>query len=235
VRLGSLEPGIITEEFIERLRGIPEICPHFHLSLQSGCDSVLKRMNRHYTTQEYKESLSLLRSAFDRPAITTDVIVGFPGETEDEFACTRQFLEEIQLYETHLFRYSMRAGTKAARMEGQIPEPVKEERLSRLQAIDRRMREIFEQRWEDQKAEVLFEELAQVDGNGRLSAPNSGAARKNPAMTVTASPGQEKLYTGYTREYIRIYARSSEDLRGQIRSGRMGRRNQFFPDELSSG
>ena len=242
IRLGSLEPTIITEAFVERLRKVGKLCPHFHLSLQSGCDSVLKRMNRHYTAKEYLECLSLLRGAFDTPAVTTDVIVGFPGESEEEFACTGQFLEQAHFYETHLFRYSMRAGTKAARMPGQVPETVKEERLARLQAIDRRMRLDFERAWEDRKSEVLFEEIAQAGEDGLIQAPNSGAPRrqadvirpagrqnsenaKEPVRgtgTAVPAPGREKLYTGYTREYIRVYARSAEDLRGQVRQGRLG-------------
>lgn len=197
VRLGSLEPTIITEAFVKRLCEVGEICPHFHLSLQSGCDSVLKRMNRHYTTKEYLRSMELLRSAFDRPAITTDVIVGFPGERAKEFECTRDFLERAQFYETHLFRYSMRAGTKAALMPDQIPESVKEERLADLQALDKEMRRRFEHSWDGREVSVLFEERAQIDENENM------------------------LYTGYTREYIRVYTHSAEDLRGQIRRGKL--------------
>ncbi len=191
IRLGSLEPTIVTEAFVRRISRIGKICPHFHLSLQSGCDSVLKRMNRHYTTEEYLDCLNRLRRAFDAPAITTDVIVGFPGESEEEFACTKQFLEKARLYETHLFRYSMRAGTKAARMPDQIPEKEKERRLAILAALDRRMRAAYEQSREGKEAEVLFEEITRFEG--------------------------KSVYTGYTREYIRVYAESAEDLRGQVR------------------
>ena len=137
IRLGSLEPRIITEAFAAALKEVPQLCPHFHLSLQSGCDSVLRRMNRKYTTEEYEKALEILRTTFDDPALTTDVIVGFPGETEDEFDCTKRFLEKIGLYETHIFKYSMRAGTRAAAMPDQIPESVKNGRSSRLIALGR--------------------------------------------------------------------------------------------------
>ena len=219
VRLGSLEPTIITEETVSRLSRIPQVCPHFHLSLQSGCDSVLKRMNRHYTTRDYKKSLDLLRAAYDNPAITTDVIVGFPGETQEEFDSTRGFLEEIQLYETHLFRYSMRAGTRAARMPDQIPESVKEERLSALSAVDRKMRERFEQSWDGREVEALFEETVQIGENGTVCSPNSDRSGHLAADLIPKMGEGEKLYTGYTREYIRVYAPSAEDLRGRIVKG----------------
>ena len=219
IRLGSLEPSIITEEFVNRLKKASRVCPHFHLSLQSGCDSVLERMNRHYTTEDYRKSLELLREAYDNPAITTDVIVGFPQETGEEFECTRRFLEEIRLYETHLFRYSMRAGTKAARMPGQIPESVKEERMSVLQQVDQKMRERFEQSWNGRKVEVLFEERAQIDKDGFVSAPNTGRAQRLAADELPEIKDGENLYTGYTREYIRVYAVSGRDLRGEILTG----------------
>ena len=219
VRLGSLEPTIITEQFVERLRALPEVCPHFHLSLQSGCDSVLRRMNRHYTTEEYLHSLELLRNAYDMPAITTDVIVGFPGESGEEFALTRQFLERAHFYETHLFRYSRRAGTKAAAMPDQIPESVSAERLAALAELDRKMRKMFEQSRDGSEAEVLFEEEVQIDENGTVRTPNSGSLAVTVQDLNLPSAEGERLYTGYTREYIRVYARSAQDLRGQIRSG----------------
>ena len=222
IRLGSLEPTIITDEFVQRLRQVKEICPHFHLSLQSGCDSVLERMNRHYTAAEYMDSLELLRSVYDRPAVTTDVIVGFPEETEEEFDCTRRFLEQAKLYETHLFRYSMRAGTKAARMKGQIPEQVKEERLSVLAALDAKMRRRFEQSWDGSEVEVLFEEAAQIDEHGFICTPNSGQVRKAAEdLGSLQAPGKGTIYTGYTREYIRVFARSEQDLRGKTVTGKL--------------
>ena len=222
IRLGSLEPTIITDEFVQRLRQVKEICPHFHLSLQSGCDSVLERMNRHYTAAEYMDSLVLLRSVYDRPAVTTDVIVGFPEETEEEFDCTRRFLEQAKLYETHLFRYSMRAGTKAARMKGQIPEQVKEERLAELAALDAKMRRRFEQSWDGSEVEVLFEEAAQIDEHGFICTPNSGQVRTAAEnLGALQAPRKGTIYTGYTREYIRVFARSEQDLRGKTVTGKL--------------
>ena len=125
IRLGSLEPRIVTEQFAEGLKELEKVCPHFHLSLQSGCDRTLKRMNRHYSVSEYYEKVGILRALYDNPAITTDVIVGFPGETETEFEETRAFLEKVEFYEMHIFKYSKRQGTNAAMMPDQIAENVK--------------------------------------------------------------------------------------------------------------
>ena len=132
IRLGSLEPGIVTQEFAQRLKKLEKFCPHFHLSLQSGCDSTLKRMNRRYTTQEYREKCVILRDVFENPALTTDVIVGFPGETQEEFEQTKLFLEEIKFFETHIFKYSRRKGTRAAGMENQVPDSIKNVRSNEL-------------------------------------------------------------------------------------------------------
>ena len=139
IRLGSLEPGIITREFVSTLAGMEKICPHFHLSLQSGCDTVLKRMNRKYNSGQYEQKCQILREYFSNPAITTDVIVGFPQETEEEFLQTKRFLEQIHFYEMHIFKYSKREGTKAAAMDGQIPEPVKTARSAQLIALGEQM------------------------------------------------------------------------------------------------
>ena len=158
IRLGSLEPRIITEEFVEELSGIESLCPHFHLSLQSGSDPVLKRMNRHYTAKEYAESVELLRKVFDDPAMTTDVIVGFPGETEKEFEETHAFLKDIGFYETHIFPYSRRKGTAADKMEGQLKNSVKHERLGILKELDKENRRKYEDRHIGKVVEVLFEE-----------------------------------------------------------------------------
>ena len=226
IRLGSLEPTIITEEFVERLSRIREVCPHFHLSLQSGCDSVLRRMNRHYTTQEYMGCLELLRSAYDRPAITTDVIAGFPGESGEEFESTVRFLNEAHFYETHLFRFSMRAGTRAARMEGQIPESVKDERLKALAELDRRMRGRFESSWDGMSVEALIEEAVHIDEHGRVSTPNSGrAGTSRPEIHL---PPGETLYTGYTREYMRVFVLSKNDLRGKIITGKINTKSMVI-------
>ena len=168
IRLGSLEPGIITEEFAKSLAELPKFCPHFHLSLQSGCDSVLKRMNRHYTTEDYLRRCEILRKYFKRPAITTDVIVGFPGETEEEFDITEKYLEKVHFYEMHVFKYSRRAGTKAAAMPDQIPEQIKGVRSDRLLALEQKMSEEFRKGFIGEKVSVLFEEMITVDGKEYL-------------------------------------------------------------------
>lgn len=165
IRLGSLEPGIITEEFADEISSFQKICPHFHLSLQSGCDETLLRMNRHYTTGEYLEKVDILRKFFKRPAITTDVIVGFPGETEEEFACTENFLDRVHFYEMHIFKYSKRRGTRAASMEHQIPEETKTIRSGRLMQLERRMSEEYRRGYIGEEVEVLFEEAKEINGH----------------------------------------------------------------------
>lgn len=177
IRLGSLEPRIITEEFAEALAVVPKLCPHFHLSLQSGCDTVLKRMNRHYTAAQYAEKCEILRRAFSDPAITTDVIVGFPGETEEEFETTYAYLKERRLYEMHIFKYSERKGTAAAAMPGQIQESVKTARSARLLRLTDAQSAAYRKAWIGRHAEVLWEEILMIDNRAYL--------------------------TGYTREYVR--------------------------------
>ena len=185
VRLGSLEPRVITEEAAKRLAAMPKLCPHFHLSLQSGCDSTLKRMNRHYSAGEYYKSVEYLRKYFDSPAVTTDVIVGFPGETEEEFEETKAFLEKICFYEMHIFKYSKRAGTAAATMSDQIPEQVKQKRSGILQEMERRHSAEFRQRYIGHLAEVLLEETRELDG---------------------------VLYRiGHTRDYVKVAVKVSEE------------------------
>jgi threonylcarbamoyladenosine tRNA methylthiotransferase MtaB len=193
IRLGSLEPKIITEEFVSEIARLPKLCPHFHLSLQSGCDETLKRMNRKYTTEEYERGCALLRSYFVHPAITTDVIVGFPGETEDEFQTTMAFLERIHFYEMHIFKYSKRQGTRAAEMKEQIPEEVKTARSAKLIALGDRMSEEFRAYYLGREEEILFEEQITVDG--------------------------KPYYVGFNREYVKAAADSAEDLSNQIRCG----------------
>ena len=166
IRLGSLEPGIITERSAEGLAALPKICPHFHLSLQSGCDSVLKRMNRRYTAREYRERCGILRKYFTDPALTTDIIVGFPGETEEEFEESRTFVESIGFYETHIFQYSRRAGTRAAAMCGQVPRSVKHARSSRMLELHERQSGIYEERHKHRQAELLVEEREQMPSGG---------------------------------------------------------------------
>ena len=155
IRLGSLEPGIVTEEFAEAIAALPKMCPHFHLSLQSGCDATLKRMNRRYTSGEYYEKCQILRKYFDHPALTTDVIVGFPGETEEEFRQSMEFVDKVDFYETHIFKYSKREGTKAAVMEGQVSEQVKARRSALM---------ISEESFVGKEVEVLVEEPAVIEG-----------------------------------------------------------------------
>jgi threonylcarbamoyladenosine tRNA methylthiotransferase MtaB len=195
VRLGSLEPRIITEEFVGALAQIRELCPHFHLSLQSGCDSVLKRMNRHYTAKEYADKCEILRRAFKNPAITTDVIVGFPGETEEEFETTYEYLEERRLYEMHIFKYSPRKGTVAAKMPDQVSEEVKTARSARLLEMTGRLSEAYRRTLLDIPVEVLWEEELVLDGTTYM--------------------------TGYTKEYVRaaIPVRGDENLQGRVLSG----------------
>lgn len=164
IRMGSLEPGIITEEFVQRISGLKKICPHFHLSLQSGCDETLRRMNRRYVTREYLEKVELLRKYFDKPAITTDVIVGFPGETEEEFLRSEEFLKKIRFYEMHIFKYSKRQGTRAAAMEDQIPDKTKTERSNRLLQLEQQMSREYRRAFIGEEVEVLFEEAKEIDG-----------------------------------------------------------------------
>ena len=164
IRLGSLEPRIITENFVRRLCKVPQICPHFHLSLQSGCDETLKRMNRHYTTALYLEKCGILRQYFDRPALTTDVIVGFPGETEEEFAQTERFLETVHFSDMHIFKYSKRRGTKAADMPNQIDPQIQSVRSEKLIALGERMKDDFLEACIDQEQIVLIEEETEIGG-----------------------------------------------------------------------
>lgn len=164
IRLGSLEPRIITREFAEKLSRLPEFCPHFHLSLQSGCDATLKRMNRHYTTEDYLRRCGILREIFDHPAIITDVIAGFPGETEEEFEETRRFLETVRFYEMHVFKYSKRQGTRAAVMEDQVPEQVKARRSDVLLELEKTMSREYRERFAGSRVSVLFEEAAEIGG-----------------------------------------------------------------------
>lgn len=194
IRLGSLEPRIVTEEFTRRLSAIDKICPHFHLSLQSGCDATLLRMNRKYTVQQYDESCQMLRKYFKNPAITTDVIVGFPGETEEEFAATEQFLEHIGFAEMHIFKYSRRQGTRADRMADQVDETVKNVRSVRLLELERRLHGAFIQQWRGETVEVLLEEAENIDGKTYM--------------------------TGHTKEYIRV-AMDVQDAQNTIVHGKI--------------
>ena len=164
IRIGSLEPRIVTEEFIAKISAMPKICPHFHLSLQSGCDTVLYRMNRRYTSGEYFRTTEIIRKYYPNPAITTDVIVGFPGETEEEFRITEQFVRSVNFYEMHIFKYSKRMGTRAAEMSGQLTEAEKGRRSAILAEAERQMSHEYRTSCIGCEAEVLFEEKKEKDG-----------------------------------------------------------------------
>lgn len=164
LRLGSLEPRIVTREFAKELARLRTICPHFHLSLQSGCDATLKRMNRRYNAAEYQACCEILREEFDNPAITTDVIVGFPGETGEEFAETERFLKAIHFYEMHIFKYSRRAGTRAADMPDQVPEGTKSVRSDILLALEKQQSLEYRGRFLGTEEEILLEEPIEIDG-----------------------------------------------------------------------
>ena len=202
IRLGSLEPRIITREFAEGIAALPKMCPHFHLSLQSGCNTTLKRMNRRYTVEEYYEKCELLREVFDHPALTTDVIVGFPGETEEEFRESKAFLEKVNFYETHIFKYSRRQGTKAAEMKDQVPEPVKTERSNQLIALGKVNKKAFEDRLIGQTVEVLMEEEIQRDS--------------------------ETWQIGHTREYVKVGRKTEENLANQLINVEIENRSQII-------
>lgn len=195
LRLGSLEPRIVTEEFTRTLAGLRTICPHFHLSLQSGCDATLKRMNRRYTTEEYEKGCQILRKYFDRPAITTDVIVGFPQETEEEFARTVEFLKRIHFYEMHVFKYSRRAGTRAADMPGQLTENQKGQRSDVLLKLDQEMSLEYRKSFLGEEKEVLMEEKIVIDGT--------------------------KYLVGHTREYVKAAIPWEEGKKGAMITGTM--------------
>ena len=177
IRLGSLEPRIITEEFARTISALPKMCPHFHLSLQSGCDATLERMNRRYTSTEYAEKCTLLRKYFDNPALTTDVIVGFPMETEEEFRMSRDFVDSIHFYETHIFKYSRRHGTKAAAMDGQLTESQKAIRSDEMLALNEKHSREYEESMLGRELEILLEEEIEMNG--------------------------EQWYLGHSKEYIK--------------------------------
>lgn len=192
IRLGSLEPNIVTEDFAKRLAKVDKICPHFHLSMQSGCDNTLKRMNRHYTSDEYFEKCELLRKYFDNPAFTTDVIVGFPGETQEDYEISREFVKKVRFSELHVFKYSKRDGTVAAKMENQIPEPVKTERSEDLIKVGENLTMEYRRKFIGKKVSVLFEEIINVAG--------------------------ENYWVGHTKEYIKVIMKSDKDISGDIKN-----------------
>lgn len=202
IRLGSLEPGIITEEFARTLSECPKFCPHFHLSLQSGCDATLKRMNRRYDTAQYEEKCQILRKYFQDPALTTDVIVGFPGETEEEFEASRAFIDRINFYETHIFKYSRREGTRAAVMDGQVPDSVKTKRSALLLELGQKKQREYEEKLLGTTREVLMEESVVIDG--------------------------ETWQVGHTKEYVKIGRKTREDLSNQLVNVEIESRSQII-------
>lgn len=202
IRLGSLEPRIVTEEFAKELACLPKICPHFHLSLQSGCDATLKRMNRRYTSSEYAEKCELLRKYFPNPALTTDVIVGFPGETEEEFKESYDFVDSIDFYETHIFKYSRREGTKAAVMPDQVDEQIKAKRSAQLIELGEKKRAAYEQSFQGKEVEVLVEENLELNG--------------------------KEVQIGHTKEYMKIALETNENLKNSIVKVQIGKDSQII-------
>ncbi|MEG2146973.1 MAG: tRNA (N(6)-L-threonylcarbamoyladenosine(37)-C(2))-methylthiotransferase MtaB, partial [Lachnospiraceae bacterium] len=178
IRLGSLEPRIITTDFVKAISNLDKLCPHFHLSLQSGCDATLKRMNRRYTSAEYFDACTLIRDYFIHPALTTDIIVGFPGETEEEFLQSKAFVEKVGFYETHIFKYSKREGTKAAVMEEQVADYLKLNRSNQMLELNEQKREEFEQFFIQKEVEILLEEQVEIR--------------------------DQAYFTGHTKEYLRV-------------------------------
>ena len=191
IRLGSLDPEVVTEDFVERLGKVKKICPHFHFSLQSGCDKTLKAMNRHYTSDEYYEKCQLIRKYIDNSAFTTDVIVGFPGETEEDYISSREFVKKVKFAELHVFKYSKRDGTVAAKMPNQIDEKIKTLRSEDLIKTGEELTKEFRQAKIGQDTTVLFEEKILLDN--------------------------KEYWVGHTVDYIKIAVPEKENLEGQIR------------------
>lgn len=190
IRLGSLDPEVVTEEFTYRLSKVTKICPHFHLSMQSGCDTTLKAMNRHYTSEEYYNKCMLLREKFINPAFTTDVIVGFPQESDEDYATTREFVKKVGFSELHVFKYSRRDGTVAAKMIGQVDETIKSKRSEDLISVGESLKENYRKEKIGEKVSVLFEEEKEINGI--------------------------KYQVGHTKEYIEVAVETKENLAGKI-------------------
>ncbi len=203
IRLGSLDPDVVTEEFVERLSKVEKICPHFHFSLQSGCDKTLKAMNRHYTSDEYYAKCQLMRNYFDNPAFTTDVIVGFPGETDEDYMKSREFVEKVKFAELHVFKYSKRDGTVAARMENQIDEKIKTLRSEDLIKTGEKLTKEYRQGKIGKDTFVLFEEKITFNN--------------------------EEYWVGHTKDYIRIAVKSEDGLEGIIKKVNV---KEFLSDEI---
>lgn len=194
IRIGSLEPRIVTKDFALRLKALDKLCPHFHLSLQSGCNETLQRMNRHYSAEEFKEKVEILRDVFENPAITTDVIVGFPGETEEEFETTYCFLEDICFYEMHVFKYSKRQGTIAAARKDQVDDRLKTVRSNRLLEMEQKASVAYRKSYIGKRVEALMEEEKVINGT--------------------------KYQVGYTKTYVKVAIPAKEDMSNQIVVGK---------------
>lgn len=203
IRLGSLDPEVVTEEFVKRLAKVKKICPHFHFSLQSGCDKTLKAMNRHYTSDEYYDKCQLIRNYFDNPAFTTDVIVGFPGETDEDYKKSREFVEKVKFAELHVFKYSKRDGTVAAKMENQVDEKIKSLRSEDLIKAGEKLTKEYRQAKIGQNTSVLFEEKIIL--------------------------GSEEYWVGHTKDYIKIAVKSEKGLEGIIKIVNV---KEFLSDEI---
>ena len=198
-----MEQAYLPEEFVERIAGLSKVCPHFHLSLQSGCDETLKRMNRKYSAEEYYEVCKRLRRHYENPALTTDVIVGFAQETEEEFAQTKDFLEKISFYEMHIFKYSKRKGTIAAGLPGQVPDEVKTRRSNILLELEKQQSKAFRAHYVGKEAEVLFEETKNIGG--------------------------VDYQIGHTKDYVKVALLTEENLTNKIRNVKI---SGFLTDEI---
>lgn len=210
IRIGSIEPNLITDDFAYRISALEKVCPHFHLSLQSGCDLTLKRMNRKYTTDEYCNKVEILRHYYEEPAITTDIIVGFPGETKDEFEYTYNFISKIKFSDMHIFKYSKRKGTKAADLPNQINESIKNERSKILINIANKLKNEYLNKYLNTKQEVLIEELIEIEN--------------------------EKYEIGHTKEYIKVGIKSNSDNNNEIKCVKMTKiRNNMILGEYVNG
>ncbi len=189
IRLSSVEPTLLTEEFIEEITKLPKFCPHFHISLQSGCDETLKRMNRKYTTDQYRKIVKKLRASIPDIAITTDIIVGFPGESEEEFCQTFNFVQEMELSQIHVFKYSPRKGTPAAKFKNQIPSKIKNYRSEKMIKLGEKMMRRYREKFINEDMDVLFEDILDKD---------------------------KRIITGFTSNYIKVAAKGSKNLIGEI-------------------
>lgn len=207
IRMGSLEPRVITDEFLQGIAAIPKVCPHFHLSLQSACNETLKRMNRKYTIETYMERCEMIRRVYDRPAIATDIIVGFPGETDEEFEITYANLEKLNLYEMHVFKYSKRSGTVAATMEHQVSDEKKEQRSNRLLALTAKQKAAYEQSFSGEIVSVLMEECENI---GTKDAPKYQMKGHTDRYILVKQPGSKALCEDSVNTFVDVVYRTEK-------------------------